>query len=71
MTKRLMIQYIVIFVLVYTGSVFASSPVMLNEINHLLAYVKQTDCQFQRNGKSYNGKEAVKHIKNKYDILYR
>jgi len=65
--KRQTIKYILIFVLVYTGSVFASSPVMLNEINHLLAYVKQTNCQFQRNGKSYNGKEAVEHIKNKYD----
>jgi len=51
----------------FTGPVYAASPVMQNEINHLLVYVKQTDCHFKRNDKSYNGKEAVEHIKKKYD----
>jgi len=62
-----MIKYIFLLVLVFTGPVFASSTVMKNEVNHLLAYVKQTDCKFERNGKSYNGKEAVEHIQKKYD----
>ncbi|WP_299979413.1 DUF5329 family protein [uncultured Pseudoteredinibacter sp.] len=36
------------------------------EINHLLAYVKSTNCQYERNGKRHSGKEAVKHIQRKY-----
>ncbi|MCV6620908.1 MAG: DUF5329 domain-containing protein [Cellvibrionaceae bacterium] len=36
------------------------------EINHLLVYVKSTNCQYERNGKRHSGKEAVKHIQRKY-----
>lgn len=36
------------------------------EINHLLAYVNSTQCQYERNGKRHSGEEAVKHIQRKY-----
>ncbi len=36
------------------------------EINHLLNYVADTDCQYERNGNMHNGKEAVNHIRKKY-----
>jgi hypothetical protein len=40
-----------------------------NEINHLLDYVKNTTCQYERNGKMHSGKEALKHINKKYEYF--
>lgn len=36
------------------------------EINHLLAFIASTDCQYERNGTMHNGSEAVEHINKKY-----
>ena len=37
------------------------------EINHLLQFVKATECQYERNGDMHNGEEAFKHINRKYE----
>ena len=37
------------------------------EIDHLLNYVKKTECHYIRNGSVHSGTEAEKHIKAKYD----
>ena len=37
-----------------------------DEINHLLSAVASTNCQYERNGTFYSGKEAIKHINKKY-----
>ena len=37
------------------------------EINHLLDYVANTDCQYDRNGSIYDGSEAWNHINMKYE----
>lgn len=37
------------------------------EINHLLDFVEQTDCRYNRNGTIHNGAEARVHIQKKYD----
>jgi len=42
---------------------------MQNEIDHLLIFVENTECQFERNGRFYTGKDAVGHIKKKYDYF--
>ncbi|WP_210247080.1 DUF5329 family protein [Aliikangiella marina] len=44
-----------------------ASADMQSEIEHLLGYVKSTDCVYERNGKKHNGAEAHKHILRKYD----
>jgi hypothetical protein len=60
-----------------TGSIlaltFASSIVAADlaneqkrEIDHLLNYVKISSCQFDRNGRIYDGIEAESHIREKY-----
>lgn len=36
------------------------------EIDHLLAFVAQSDCLFIRNDKQYETKAALKHIQRKY-----
>jgi hypothetical protein len=41
--------------------------IMLSEISYLLNFVKNTNCEYERNGKKHKGKEAAKHIKKKYD----
>lgn len=45
---------------------FASAQ---NEINHLIEYVKTTNCTYERNGDMHNGEEAVEHIQRKYDYF--
>mgnify|MGYP001821698296 CR=1 FL=1 len=39
------------------------------EIEHLLAYIGGSTCQFIRNGKSYDAAEARAHIQKKYDYI--
>ncbi|MCL2457409.1 MAG: DUF5329 domain-containing protein [Desulfobulbus sp.] len=41
------------------------------EIDYLLAYLKNSGCQFNRNGKWYNADDAVSHIEAKYNYLIR
>ena len=40
-----------------------------DEIVHLLAYIKASDCQFIRNSKVYTGKEGLEHVKKKYEYF--
>ncbi|MEZ9196832.1 DUF5329 family protein [Shewanella sp. 10N.286.54.B9] len=40
-----------------------SSP--QEEIDHLIAFIGATSCQYERNGALHSGLEAVEHIKNK------
>lgn len=44
-------------------------PATQQEINHLFAYLKNSDCQFSRNGSWYTPQEAVDHINDKYQYL--
>jgi Family of unknown function (DUF5329) len=37
------------------------------EIDHLLDFITTSPCAFIRNGVAYDGKEAVEHIKDKYE----
>lgn len=39
------------------------------EINHLIGYIKATPCDYERNGLTYKGSEAVVHIQKKYDYF--
>ncbi len=72
MNKCLMLKGTSLFVLLVTClsmcsfTVFASSE---NEIAHLLDYVSNTDCKYERNGTLHTGSEAVEHINKKYDYF--
>ena len=39
------------------------------EISHLLLYVQNTECEYDRNGTIYTGEEAAEHIQTKYDYF--
>ena len=41
------------------------------EIDHLLEFVADTSCRFDRNGSMHNGREARDHINMKYEYYRR
>ena len=41
-------------------------PAQRAEVEHLIAFVRETECRIERNGKYYDGLAAVKHIEKKY-----
>jgi hypothetical protein len=45
----------------------AGGEQLQSEIDHLMDYVRNSDCQFIRNGKAHKSDEAVEHILRKYD----
>ena len=59
-----LILLITLFTLITTAS-FAEASYKI-EINHLLNYVKNTKCLYERNGDKHSGIDAHKHISKKY-----
>ena len=57
--------------LILAGMLFAGTAIAdtQQEINHLLEFVANTSCQYERNGNVYDGARAEKHIKKKYDYF--
>lgn len=41
----------------------------LDEINHLLDFIKSSQCDFNRNGTWYKASEAADHINTKYEYV--
>jgi hypothetical protein len=53
-----------------TGFVFADVPAdKIKEIDHLLNFIKSSNCIINRNGSDYPAEKGVNHIKNKYDYF--
>ena len=55
------------FICIISVPVFASD--MQSEINHLLAFLENSECQFERNGKIHSGKDTVAHAQRKYNYF--
>lgn len=66
--KRLMLALAFLPCLGVAGEV---SPKTKQEITHLLAYLKDSGCQFNRNGSWYSSTEAVSHLNEKYQYLLK
>jgi hypothetical protein len=47
----------------------APPPGALQEIEHLLSFVLNSDCKFYRNGFWYDAKRGEEHLRSKYDYL--
>lgn len=45
------------------------SPVAKQEIAHLISFLKESSCQFNRNGSWYGSTEAADHLNKKYQYL--
>jgi hypothetical protein len=56
-----------------TVLLLASSPFALagtqDEIEHLLQYIENSGCEFERNGTVYDSKKARSHIERKYNYI--
>lgn len=37
------------------------------EVEHLIAYLANSDCRMVRNGKEYSGEDGAKHVRRKYE----
>jgi hypothetical protein len=55
-----------VLMLVMTPVVLAD---MQGEIQHLLQFIENSGCQFERNGTVYDSKEARTHIEKKYNYV--
>jgi len=54
--------------LLFLPSVYADvSPGQVKEVEHLLEFVKTSDCVINRNATEYTGPEGVAHIQRKYE----
>lgn len=67
--------FLLIFIL-HAGNSFAAAPAPAApapaaqaEVAHLLDYLTQSGCQFQRNGSWHAAPEARAHLQRKYDYL--
>jgi hypothetical protein len=63
--------FLLVIVLVLSSTSYAADgkAMMEQEIQHLFDHLKNSDCEFNRNGKWYDAEKAVKHIDRKYQYL--
>lgn len=61
---------LVLICLLNSQAVFADVPdSQIKEVNHLLAFIKNSSCIINRNGTDYLAEKGVVHIENKYDYF--
>ena len=58
------IKALIVTLTLLAGSAVADTQ---QEIDHLLGYVADTNCQYDRNGTVHSGPEAMDHINMKYE----
>jgi hypothetical protein len=49
----------------------AIPDLQMDEVNHLIEYLRASDCRMIRNGKSYSGRDGARHVQRKYDYYKR
>ncbi len=59
--------FLYVLICIISVPVFASD--MQGEINHLLAYLENSECQFERNGKIHSANDTAAHAKRKYNYF--
>ena len=59
-----------ILLFMFLSSVSADVPEeQVVEVEHLLNYLADSDCQMIRNGKSHSAKDGAKHMRRKYNYF--
>ncbi len=70
MKNLLTLKHLFLLCLFKSNIAFADVPVnQLKEVNHLLAFVKNSGCIINRNGSDYPAVKGVSHIEMKYDYF--
>lgn len=65
---KIIIRFLIVALLVTAFSVKADKQ---DEILHLLTYVENSGCMFERNGDTFDSHKARQHIQRKYDFVLR
>ncbi|WP_043006315.1 DUF5329 domain-containing protein [Comamonas testosteroni] len=47
------------------------APAATQEIEHLIGHLKNSGCEFQRNGSWHDSNKAAEHLRGKYDYLLK
>lgn len=68
MQQRINMSFVVAL-LVVTNALAEVPAAQLQELAHLMMFMENTDCILERNGTKYSGKEALTHVKRKYDYF--
>lgn len=58
---------IILLLCLLSWPAIAGDEQMQVEIDHLLTYIQNSNCNFIRNGKAHTPDEAIEHILKKYD----
>ena len=59
-----------ILLLTFSYTVFADvPPEQKPEVEHLLEFIRQSDCLMVRNGSEHEGEKAASHIQKKYEYF--
>lgn len=66
--KRLILLLLAIPALALAGE---PTPVVKQEVIHLITHLKNSGCQFNRNGSWYSPGEAADHLDQKYQYLLK
>ena len=70
MKSLLILKYLFLLCLFISNIAFADVPAnQLKEVNHLLAFVKNSGCIINRNGTDYPAEKGISHIEMKYDYF--
>ncbi len=70
MKNLLTLKHLFLLCLFINNIAFADVPVnQLKEVNHLLAFVKNSGCIINRNGTDYSAEKGISHIEMKYDYF--
>ncbi len=70
MKKSLRLNYLLIlFTLVFNAALADVPADQVKEVDHLLAYVKNSGCIINRNGTDYPAEKGISHIEKKYDYF--
>jgi hypothetical protein len=70
MKNLLTLKYLFLLCLFINNIAFADVPAnQLSEVDHLLAFVKNSACIINRNGSNHSAEKGIEHIKMKYDYF--
>jgi hypothetical protein len=70
MKNLLILKYLFLSCLFINNIAFADVPAnQLKEVDHLLAFVKNSGCIINRNGTDYQATKGISHIEMKYDYF--
>ena len=67
--RKLTVPALILLFMSSTAALADVSESQALEIDYLINYLQNSDCQMIRNGKAYSGEDGAKHVRRKYDYF--